>query len=143
MRITGFDQKIRELERRLSLKDRQDISFLSSQISQMVRLSRIHKGYTQRALAERIGKKQSSIARLESGKHAPTIAFLNEIAVALDTYLVEPHFYSIENYYYNDHTNIEPSVANAGSTYTEFKPKPEEATNPLFWEMFSLNSSNC
>ncbi|MFA6474953.1 MAG: helix-turn-helix domain-containing protein [Patescibacteria group bacterium] len=46
---------------------------------------RIAKQLTQTALAKKINTKQSAIARLESGKYNPSLAFLNKVAVALDT----------------------------------------------------------
>ena len=44
-------------------------------------------GLTQEDLAERVGTKQSAIARLESGKANPSIAFLQKIADAVDSNL--------------------------------------------------------
>lgn len=49
---------------------------------------RLAKGFTQAALAHKIGTKQSSIARLESGNYNPSLVFLGKIAKALDTKLV-------------------------------------------------------
>lgn len=46
--------------------------------------ARIHKGVTQKELAEKIGTKQSSIARFESGKYNPTLSFVQKLANALD-----------------------------------------------------------
>jgi ribosome-binding protein aMBF1 (putative translation factor) len=48
---------------------------------------RLAKGYTQAVLAHKIGTKQSSIARLESGNYNPSLVFLEKIAKALDTKL--------------------------------------------------------
>lgn len=48
---------------------------------------RLAKGLTQTALAKKIGTKQSSIARLESGTYNPSVAFLGKVARALDTRL--------------------------------------------------------
>jgi len=45
---------------------------------------RVKMGVTQAALAARIGTTQSVIARLESGRANPSIAFLKKIANALD-----------------------------------------------------------
>ena len=39
---------------------------------------------TQKQLAEKIGTKQSNIARLESGNYNPSYQFLQKIAGALD-----------------------------------------------------------
>jgi len=50
---------------------------------QLARL-RIMRGLTQKELAEKVGTKQSGIARLESGKGEPNLASLKRIAQALD-----------------------------------------------------------
>lgn len=44
---------------------------------------RLKKGITQKQLAEKIGTKQSSIARFESGNYNPTLAFVQKIAHAV------------------------------------------------------------
>ena len=49
---------------------------------------RLAKGLTQAELAHKIGTKQSSIARLESGSYNPSLIFLGKIAKALDTKVV-------------------------------------------------------
>ena len=49
---------------------------------QVARL-RIQKGLTQTELAEMVGSHQSSIARLESGKVAPRVSFLQKVVEAL------------------------------------------------------------
>lgn len=49
---------------------------------------RLAKGLTQSALAKKVGTKQSAIARLESGRYNPSLAFLRKVATALDTKLV-------------------------------------------------------
>ena len=51
-------------------------------IDAMIRY-RLEKGITQKQLAQRIGTKQSSIARFESGDYNPTLAFVQKIAGAL------------------------------------------------------------
>lgn len=56
-------------------------------ISQLIE-TRARKGITQKELAERIGTKQSAIARVESGATNPTIAFLEKISSALDSRLI-------------------------------------------------------
>ena len=48
---------------------------------------RINQGLSQRKLAEKIGTKQSSISRFESGTYNPTIDFLQKIASGLDSKL--------------------------------------------------------
>ena len=44
---------------------------------------RIEKGLTQEELAQRAGVRQPNIARLESGKHQPTLELLRRVAAAL------------------------------------------------------------
>ena len=48
---------------------------------------RLEKGFTQRQLAERLGTKQSAIARLESCAYNPSIDFLKKVTRALDARL--------------------------------------------------------
>jgi len=50
---------------------------------QIARL-RIQRGLTQAQLAEMIGTRQPSIARLENGNSIPSLSFLKRIADALD-----------------------------------------------------------
>jgi len=45
--------------------------------------ARAKKGMTQKKLAEKLGTKQSAIARFESGKTNPTFDFVNKLAIAL------------------------------------------------------------
>ncbi len=49
---------------------------------QVARL-RIMRGLTQEQLAELVGTRQPSIARLESGASTPTVSFLRWVAAAL------------------------------------------------------------
>lgn len=57
-------------------------------LAQIIIEKRLARGLTQAALASKIGTKQSSIARLESGNYNPSLIFLEKIAKALDTKLV-------------------------------------------------------
>lgn len=50
---------------------------------QMIIKKRIELGLTQKDLARKIGTKQSSISRFESGNYNPSIDFLKKIASAL------------------------------------------------------------
>lgn len=56
-------------------------------ISQLIEL-RAKKKLTQKALAKKLGTKQSAIARLESGNGNPTLEFLEKTAKALNKKLV-------------------------------------------------------
>jgi DNA-binding XRE family transcriptional regulator len=53
---------------------------------QIARL-RIARGLTQTQLAQKVGTKQPSIARLEKGESTPSLAFLEKLAEALDARL--------------------------------------------------------
>ena len=55
-------------------------------ISAIIR-ARAEKGLTQKQLAKKLGTKQSAIARLESGRANPSVAFLKKLAEALDSNL--------------------------------------------------------
>lgn len=59
-----------------------DLEVEFSIISQMLE-KRLAKGMTQKQLAEKVGTKQSAIARLESGNSNPSVAFLGKISKAL------------------------------------------------------------
>ena len=48
---------------------------------------RLEKGFTQQELAQRVGTKQSAIARLESGTYNPSLDFLKKVTRALDARL--------------------------------------------------------
>ena len=66
----------------------QDPAFIAAAESlepgyQVARL-RMQHGLTQAQLAELVGTRQPSIARLENGTSAPSLSFLNKIAAALD-----------------------------------------------------------
>lgn len=50
---------------------------------QVARL-RILRGLTQAQLAEMVGTRQPSIARLENGSSIPSLSFLNKVATALN-----------------------------------------------------------
>lgn len=56
-------------------------------ISQVI-AARLKKGMTQKDLANRMGTKQSAIARLEAGNVNPTIGFLEKVASVLGTRLI-------------------------------------------------------
>jgi len=54
---------------------------------EMIIKRRIEKGLTQRELAQKIGTRQSSVSRLESGKYNPSLYFLQKVADALNARL--------------------------------------------------------
>lgn len=64
-----------------------DKNKLSFEVAQMTIEARIAKKMNQKELAKRIGTKQPSIARIESGNSLPSLRLLNKIANALGTEL--------------------------------------------------------
>jgi len=54
---------------------------------EMIIKRRIERGLTQEKLAQKIGTRQSSVSRLESGAYNPSLAFLQKVADALDVRL--------------------------------------------------------
>ncbi|MDP2665031.1 MAG: helix-turn-helix transcriptional regulator [bacterium] len=77
-----------ELHRRLMKKPGfkkayDDLEFEFSIIDAMI-LARAKRGMTQAKLAKKLGTKQSAIARLESGRGNPTIAFVQRLANVLN-----------------------------------------------------------
>lgn len=63
-----------------------DLELEFSIIEQVIR-KRLEKGLSQKQLAEKIGTKQSAIARLEGGNTNPSVAFLEKVSKALGSKL--------------------------------------------------------
>ncbi|RPH62609.1 MAG: XRE family transcriptional regulator [Chloroflexi bacterium] len=69
-------------------QQRQDAEFVAESLEleagyQIARL-RLLRGLTQAQLADMVGTRQPSIARLENGSSVPSLSFLERIAEALD-----------------------------------------------------------
>ncbi|MEK7145083.1 MAG: helix-turn-helix transcriptional regulator [Patescibacteria group bacterium] len=60
-----------------------DLEFEFAIIDAMI-LARSKRGMTQAKLAKKLGTKQSAIARLESGRGNPTLAFVQRLANVLN-----------------------------------------------------------
>jgi len=69
--------------------EKPDIAF---DIAKTIIRARALRGINQKKLADLVGTKQPSIARLESGSALPSLSFLSKIAEALDTRLLAPEF---------------------------------------------------
>lgn len=69
---------------------------LSFEIGKMIADGRIARRMTQEKLAQLIGTKQPSIARIEKGAYLPTFTFLQKIARALNTQLLPPRLELLE-----------------------------------------------
>lgn len=74
-----FQERMRDPEVRAAVKAREPAY-------QIARL-RMQRGLTQKELAKLVGTRQSSIARLESGKQPPSLSFLHKVVEALDGWL--------------------------------------------------------
>ncbi len=57
------------------------------QLVRQIIKKRIEQGLSQKELAEKMGTKQSAIARLESAEYNPSVAFLKKTAKALNASL--------------------------------------------------------
>ena len=72
-----------ELKNHRLKKAYDDLAFEFSVIDAMI-LARSKHGMTQAKLAKKLGTKQSAIARLESGRGNPTLAFVQRLANVLN-----------------------------------------------------------
>jgi len=82
-----FDEFLKESLKNPKIKaeyERQQPEFA---VIQAVIDTRVKKGITQEQLAKKLGTKQSAIARLESGRANPSVAFLKKLAQALNSNL--------------------------------------------------------
>ena len=84
MKILTLKDAIKEKSRDPEFKEAYDRELMINEIATLVVKLRKKAKLTQQELADRVGTKQSVIARLESGKNkrAPTIALLGRIAKA-------------------------------------------------------------
>jgi ribosome-binding protein aMBF1 (putative translation factor) len=65
----------------------QSLGTVYDAIVDVIRLRHLH-GLSQEQLARKMGKQQPAIARLEAGRVNPSIAFLEQVANALDARLI-------------------------------------------------------
>lgn len=79
----------------LDLSPIKDADELAIEIGVNVSEARLVAGLTQKELAEEMGTRQPSIARVESGSTLPSFSYLLRIAEALKTNLVAPTFQNI------------------------------------------------
>jgi transcriptional regulator with XRE-family HTH domain len=80
---------------------------LAYEIGKMITDARIAKSMTQEKLADLIGTKQPSIARIEKGAALPSLSFLQKIADAFETQLLPPRLQLLEENK-NTYTRSEP-----------------------------------
>ncbi|OGE33911.1 transcriptional regulator [Candidatus Daviesbacteria bacterium RIFCSPLOWO2_02_FULL_41_8] len=82
-----FEDVLKEALKNPEWKKGYDALELEFSIIEQVIRKRLEKGLTQKQLAEKIGTKQSAIARLEGGTTNPSVAFLEKVAKALGSKL--------------------------------------------------------
>lgn len=111
MALIEYTKKAKNIDKLIASKGKNNIDYINLKISKDVKLARVKRGITQSELAKKIGTKQSSISRLESGKISPSISFLNDIAIALDTTLIEPRFESTEDKEIKKYYNPKPILS--------------------------------
>lgn len=78
-----FDRLEKELLADSQFKAEYDALEPEYEMIRQIIKARLENNMTQKQLAEKIGTKQSSIARLESGNYNPSYQFLQKIANAL------------------------------------------------------------
>lgn len=81
--MTDWKDLKKELLQDPEVKKGYDDLELKFSIIEQILKKRIAKGMSQKQLAEKVGTKQSAIARLENGKANPSLAFLEKISKAL------------------------------------------------------------
>ncbi len=87
MKIKDFKSSIEHKNPNLKLKVEQDDAY---QVGKEIEFCRAMRNMTQKELAAKIGTKQPSIARVESGASMPSSGFLKKIAKALKVNYFRP-----------------------------------------------------
>jgi transcriptional regulator with XRE-family HTH domain len=70
---------------KLASSNEVDDKELQKRVGLAIRLARIAKGWTQRELAQAIGRSQNFVFSIESGKSDPGVVALRRIAAAMET----------------------------------------------------------
>ena len=87
MKFNDYEKKVSS--ERLVINWEEDYDF---EVSSLVTEARLHAGLTQKQLADKIGTRQSSIARAERGSVPPGHSLLKRIARGIGTHLIPPRF---------------------------------------------------
>lgn len=85
--MRNFDDILKEALKDPEFKKEYDALEVEFSIIEQVIQKRLEKGLTQKQLADKIGTKQSAIARLEGGTTNPSVAFLEKVSKALGSKL--------------------------------------------------------
>jgi transcriptional regulator with XRE-family HTH domain len=86
-------QKLLQDKARREAYQKVDLGF---EIGKMITDARIAKNMTQQKLAQLVGTKQPSIARIEKGDSLPSLSFLQKLARAFNTQLLPPRLEFLE-----------------------------------------------
>ncbi len=78
-----FNDSLKEALKDPEWKKGYDALEVEFSIIEQVLRKRLEKGLSQKQLAEKVGTKQSAIARLEGGNTNPSVAFLEKVSKAL------------------------------------------------------------
>ena len=78
-----FKQLKRKWLKKPAFKKAYDDLELEFKLVEAIIEQRVKNGITQKELAQRIGTKQSAIARFESGKSNPTLSFIQKLSDGL------------------------------------------------------------
>ncbi len=81
--MKSYQQIKQKLLKRKDVRGAYDALGPEFALIEMIIERRLKRGLTQAQLAQKIGTKQTAIARLESGAYNPTVKFLNKVAKAL------------------------------------------------------------
>ncbi|MDP2585680.1 MAG: helix-turn-helix transcriptional regulator [Candidatus Curtissbacteria bacterium] len=85
--MENFDDILKKALKDPEFKKEYDALEVEFSIIEQVIRRRLQEGLTQKQLAERVGTKQSAIARLEGGSTNPSVAFLQKVSKALGSKL--------------------------------------------------------
>ncbi len=117
MKLQDLQKKIHARAPEVSKNVQHDLAF---QIGTQIEVARARKGMTQTELARRVGTKQPSIARIESGTSLPSVSFLVKIADALGLRLdVSIAVSTKREVRIKSPVHVRNRVANRASTTTE------------------------
>jgi ribosome-binding protein aMBF1 (putative translation factor) len=83
MKLTSHAQLQKSLLRKPGFKEAYDALDLEFALVDALVKARARQGLTQAQLAKKVGTKQSAIARFESGKSNPSLAFIRKLSHAL------------------------------------------------------------
>lgn len=97
MKFTTYSEALKKFLANPENKKTYDVLGPEYELMASIIEKRLAKGLTQSDLAEKVGTKQSAIARLESGRYNPSLAFLRKVAQALDAQLVVAMRSSLDN----------------------------------------------